>query len=79
MADRLVLELKDKIGTGLAAMPAAAGMAGGNGDVLAALTSLGYSVAEASRAVAALPAGADLSLEDRVRRALQNLGASSRG
>lgn len=78
MADRLVLELKDKVGTGLMAVPAPE-MAGGNGDVLAALTSLGYSVAEASRAVAALPAGADLSLEDRVRRALQNLGASSRG
>ncbi len=70
MAERLVLELKDKIGAGLLAIPAAQ-LAQENTDVIAALTSLGYSVAEASRAVATLPSSSDLSLEERVKLALQ--------
>jgi Holliday junction DNA helicase RuvA len=73
MADRLVLELKDKVGAGLIATPAAQ-VAQENTDVLAALTSLGYSVAEASRAVATLPPASDLSVEERVKLALQYLG-----
>lgn len=73
MAGRLVLELKDKIGAGLIATPAAQ-VAQENTDVLAALTSLGYSVSEASRAVATLPAASDLSIEERVKLALQYLG-----
>lgn len=73
MADRLVLELKDKIGAGLITTPAAH-IAQENTDVLAALTSLGYSVAEASRAVTTLPAASDLSVEERVKLALQYLG-----
>ncbi len=73
MADRLVLELKDKVGAGLIATPAAQ-VAQENTDVLAALTSLGYSVSEASRAVATLPAASDLSVEERVKLALQYLG-----
>jgi len=39
--------------------------------VLAALTSLGYSVSEASRAVASLPPSSDLSLEEKIKLALQ--------
>jgi Holliday junction DNA helicase RuvA len=73
MASRVVLELKDKIGAGLIAIPATQ-VAQENSDVLAALTSLGYSVAEASRAVATLPATSDLSVEERVKLALQYLG-----
>ena len=73
MADRLVLELKDKIGAGLIATPAAQ-VAQENTDVLAALTSLGYSVAEASRAVATLPVASDLSVEERIKLALQYFG-----
>lgn len=73
MASRLVLELKDKVGAGLIATPAAQ-FAQENTDVLAALTSLGYSVSEASRAVATLPATSDLSVEERVKLALQYLG-----
>ena len=73
MADRLVLELKDRIGAGLIATPAAQ-VTQENTDVLAALTSLGYSVAEASHAVATLPAASDLSVEERVKLALQYLG-----
>ena len=73
MAERLVLELKDKIGAGLLATPAAQ-LAQENTDVLAALTSLGYSVSEASQAVSTLPASSKLSLEEKVKLALQYFG-----
>ena len=72
-AQRLILELKDKIGAGRLAAPAAQ-LAQENTDVLAALTSLGYSVAEASRAVATLPPSPDLTLEEKVKLALQYFG-----
>ncbi len=73
MAERLILELKDKIGAGLLAIPAAQ-LAQENADVLAALTSLGYSVTEASRAVATLPPSSDLSLEEKLKLALGYFG-----
>jgi len=72
-ANRLILELKDKIGAGLIALPAAQ-LAEENTEVLAALTSLGYSVSEATRAVASLPPDQKLSLEERIRLALQYFG-----
>ena len=68
-AERLVLELKDKISAGLIATSATQ-LVQGNTDVLAALTSLGYSVSEASRAVASLPPEETLSLEEKVKLAL---------
>jgi len=74
MANRLVLELKDKLGAGLAIAPAAQA-AQENADVLAALTSLGYSVSEATRAVADLPREQGLSLEDKVKLALGFIGS----
>ncbi len=74
MANRLVLELKDKIGTGWAIAPAVQ-MAQENVDVLAALTSLGYSLSEATQVVASLPREQELSLEDRVKLALGYLGS----
>jgi len=73
VANRLVLELKEKIGAGWITTPAAQ-LAQENTDVLAALTSLGYSVAEANRAVATLPPSSDLSLEERIKLALQYFG-----
>ena len=73
MASRLILELKDKIGTGWITTPAA-GLVQESADVVAALVSLGYSVAEASRAVATLSPTADLSLEEKIKLALQYLG-----
>jgi Holliday junction DNA helicase RuvA len=72
-AQRLILELKDKIGAFPIAAPAAQ-LAQENADVIAALTSLGYSVSEASRAVATLPSTSDLSLEEKVKLALQYFG-----
>ncbi len=73
MASRLVLELKDRIGTGLVSTPIA-GLAQENADVLAALTVLGYSAGEATRALASLPRGQELNLEDKVRLALAYFG-----
>ena len=73
MASRIVLELKEKIGAGLIATPAAQ-LAQENTDVLAALTALGYSVVEATHAVATLPPDQNLSLEEKIKLALQYFG-----
>jgi len=73
MAERIILELKDKIGAGLIATPAVQ-LAEENAEVLAALTSLGYSVTEASRAVATLPTDSKLNLEEKVKQSLQYFG-----
>jgi Holliday junction DNA helicase RuvA len=70
-ASRLILELRGKIAAGWLAP---AGLAEENADVLAALTSLGYSVREATRAIAALPQDQKLSLEEKVKLALQYFG-----
>ncbi len=72
-ASRLVLELREKIGTGWVSTPAAR-IAQENTDVLEALTALGYSVSEAIRAVAALPSSTKLTIEEKVKMALQYFG-----
>jgi Holliday junction DNA helicase RuvA len=69
IAGRLILELKDKIGAGLIAAPATQ-LAQENAEVIAVLTSLGYSLSEASRAVSSLPSS-DLTLEEKIKLALQ--------
>lgn len=69
-AGRLVLELKGKVerlGLALAAPE-------GEAEALAALTGLGYSLAEATSALAALPREPGMALEEKVRLALQRLG-----
>jgi Holliday junction DNA helicase RuvA len=81
LAERIILELKEKVAAaGIAAgasasAAAVAGEAAGEGDVVGALQALGYSLAEAraaSRAsIAESPAGANL--EDRVKAALRTL------
>lgn len=72
-AERIVLELKEKLGAGWVST-AAPGVARENAEVLAALTSLGYSASEAARAVAALPADDGANLEEKIRRALAYFG-----
>lgn len=69
-AQKILLELKDKLAVGLAAIPAAA-FDDVNSDVLDALVSLGYSIIEAQTAIQALPLDAPDSVEERVRLALQ--------
>jgi Holliday junction DNA helicase RuvA len=73
VANRIILELKEKIGAGWVAAPGTK-LAQENSDVLGALTSLGYSAAEAVKAVGSLPADSDLALEDKIKLALQYLG-----
>ena len=72
-ADRLILELRDKVGALIAVSPAAH-LTQENADVVSALTSLGYSVQEATHAVATLPAGKKLPVEEKVKLTLQYLG-----
>ncbi len=73
VATRIILELKEKIGAGWISTPVTL-LAQENTDVLAALTSLGYSAPEAARAVATLPPASDLSLEEKIKLALQYFG-----
>ena len=73
VASRIILELKDKIGAGL--VITATPETKENADVLSALTALGYSAAEAVRAVADLPSDKKLKLEERVKLCLQFLGS----
>ncbi len=69
-AERLLLELKGKLGPDLGGGEAAAA-AGSTSDVLQALVSLGYSEREAAAAVKALPEGC--SVDDGIRQALKSL------
>ena len=74
VAERVILELKDKIGAGWITAPGVE-IAEGNAEVAAALLSLGYSASEAAQAVVSLPHDdPDLSLEEKIRLALQSLG-----
>ena len=68
-AARIVLELKGKLAPEWAVATAQPGTA----DVVSALTALGYSAAEARDAVASLPSGDELTLEDKVRLALERI------
>jgi holliday junction DNA helicase RuvA len=73
-AERLVLELRDKLPVAVAVVrggevPGA--RAGANGDVVNALLGLGYNEREAQAAVKQLPA--DLQLADAIRHALKHL------
>jgi holliday junction DNA helicase RuvA len=68
-AERLVLELRDKLPVAITRSHAAASQAGG--DVLNALLGLGYNEREAAAVVKQLPA--DLQLADAIRQALKLL------
>jgi Holliday junction DNA helicase RuvA len=70
-ASRLVLELKGKLEKEWGAMPGPTTSV--DGDALAALQALGYSLSEARSALASLPANRKLPLEEKVRLALQRL------
>jgi len=72
MASRLVLELKGKLES---AWVGAAVSPEGSAEVIGALTSLGYSPSDATSAIAALPDSPDLTVEDKIRLALQYLAA----
>jgi Holliday junction DNA helicase RuvA len=69
-AQKIALELKDKLPIGLDAVPAG-GFDDINSDVLDALVALGYSIVEAQTAIQSLPKDAPKDVEERIRLALQ--------
>ncbi len=73
-AGRILLELKGKLPTGDAA--AGAPQPDSDGEVIAALTALGYSSSEARQAVSNLDKDAQQTVEDRIRLALQQFGVA---
>ena len=72
-AERLLLDLKDRLGPFEGVAPAGVLTAPEDAEVLSALTSLGYSQAEAQAAIATIPEGVD-GLDARILHALRNLG-----
>ena len=77
LAERIIFELKEKVAAAGVAARSAGGVVGaGEGEVVAALQALGYSLAEArdaSRAALAEPGAGEASLEERVKAALRTL------
>lgn len=73
-AERLLLELKGKLGAALEGAGAAAARSDAGAEVLRALTALGYSEKEAMLAVKQVPAGTGVS--DGIRIALKSLAKS---
>ena len=69
-AQKMALHLKDKLKP-MDALATMAAMTDKDSEVLAALTSLGYSVVEAQSAIQALPKDAPEDTEERLRMALQ--------
>ena len=72
-AGRLVLELRGKLEKELEEVPLM-GVGADDGDVVSALMALGYTATESRRQVASLGNLAELSLEEKVRQALQKMG-----
>jgi len=71
-AGRVVLELKGKLEKGWVGVVTPA-LTQEDADVVAALTHLGYSLKEATQAVASLPNSPELDLEGKVKLALRQL------
>ena len=72
-ARRLIFHLQDKIARQIA--PAAVPMlTDADAEVIAALTTLGYSLVEAQAAVQSLPRGEEMTVEQRLHRALAYFG-----
>ena len=73
VANRIVVELKGKLEQDLEGtiLP----LAQEDSDAIAALTSLGYSLREATQAVSSLASSSELSLEEKIRTALSQLAS----
>jgi holliday junction DNA helicase RuvA len=67
-AEKIIFALKDKLG-GLNVAPSVP-MSAVDTEVISALTTLGYSITEAHAALASLPRGEKLDLEEKIRRSL---------
>ncbi|MSP78680.1 MAG: Holliday junction branch migration protein RuvA [Dehalococcoidia bacterium] len=75
-AERLVLELREKMQKESDLLKEGAVLHPEQDDALDALVALGYTPAQAQRALGQAPSGKSVSLEDRVRHALQKLASS---
>ena len=73
-ASRLVLELKGKLELADGDTSAGSFPADSDSELIAALTALGYSTAEARRAIANLEKSPEQTLEERLRLALRGMG-----
>ena len=78
LAERIIFELKEKVTAAGVSRRRAVGVAGGaasEGEIVAALQALGYSLGEAREASRAALAdvGVDATLEERVKAALRSL------
>lgn len=73
-AEKILLELRDKLPVGLDAAPAA-DFSDLNSDVMDALITLGFSVVEAQTAVQSLPPDAPQDVQERIRLSLQQLSS----
>ena len=77
LAERVIFELKEKVAAAGVSVSGASeiGGAAGEGEIVAALQALGYSLAEAREAsrTALADVGVDSSLEERVKAALRSL------
>ncbi len=77
LAERIIFELKEKVAAAGVAVggSASVGSPAGEGEIVAALQALGYSLAEAREAsrAALLDVGVESSLEERVKAALRSL------
>jgi len=73
-AGRIILDLKSKLEKGWEGeiIPA---ISQGDSDAVAALTGLGYSIREATQALSSIPQTDDMTLEEKVRQALQRLSS----
>ena len=71
IANRIILELSGKLDIELGST--ADGQ--GDGEVVKALTALGYAPSEAMEALSSLPPGSELSFEEKVRLCLQRMGS----
>jgi Holliday junction DNA helicase RuvA len=73
-AGRIILDLKSKLEKGWEGeiIPA---ISQGDSDAVAALTGLGYSIREATQALSSVPQTDDMTLEEKVRQALQRLSS----
>jgi holliday junction DNA helicase RuvA len=72
-AQKILLSLQDRI-TQVDGFEAVSALSDVDGEVLAALTGLGYSIVEAQSAIQSIPREASKEVEERLRLALQYLG-----
>ena len=71
-ADRIILELKGKVES--ETIEETGAPAGGDGELIDALSALGYSTTEIRRVLANLDRAPELDFEDYLRQALQQIG-----